>query len=80
MASVLAQDTAGPLAVTAYRRVAEIIVCGIDRCDEEGCPLTQVQQVAITAVALGCVDGVQAELADLLTCDASLRMARPVTT
>lgn len=71
--SDLANDTAGPLAVECYRRVAELQTIYGGLCADEGMPLTEKQAVMLGQVALLVMDGLGAELAELLTCDAELR-------
>lgn len=76
MPSELATDTAGPLAVEAYRRFAELQVVFASICAAEGCPLTGVQEVLLAQTVAQCSDGTQAMFASLLTCESELRTGR----
>lgn len=72
--SDLATDTAGPLALDAFARLAKLQVLFTDRCVDEACPLTEVQRTLLAHCAAQAADGTLAEFAETLTMDSELRV------
>lgn len=76
MASDLATDTAAALSVECYRRVAELMTVFGGLCADEATPLTEKQAVLLGQTALLVMDGLENDLAELLTCESQIRTGR----
>jgi hypothetical protein len=67
-------DLAGPLAVSAARRMAEALIVGFGRCRVEGRMLNELQTIDMLTAALLCFEGHTDELAGMLEADGLLRL------
>ncbi len=72
----LARNIAGSMAVGVIRRVIGGAMVGLDVCEEEGRPLTQLQRIDVLTSLCQGLDGLTEEMAADLTIDAHLSNLR----
>ena len=56
MKAVRTVDAQSQLRATVSRALGRALVLGIDECEQEGHPLTQVQQISLATMAIMCYD------------------------